>query len=248
MKIPAILAKQGQFRLYVSAVPVTFFSRHNDKLKVDIFHADTKQGYQRRPAEYRAKDFARYLAIAKGLSPTAVLLNIRDEGVEFEPIRKDEDFGYLKVPDEFELWIVDGQHRIDGFRQLMEGPYYDQMADIGAFKVPVVIMHQSTPYDEAKQFLIINKTQKGVKPDLAERFIATMTRTESAQALASLPRDTTRDIEWRPKATEIVDIMNGSRIDEFQGNPWFGRIQLPNEPRAQQSLARRTSRTRSSPR
>jgi DGQHR domain-containing protein len=230
VKIPAILAKQGQYRLYVSAVPLTFFSRNNDKLKVDVFQADTKQGYQRRPADYRAKDFARYLAIAKGLSPTAILLNIRDEGLEFDPIRKDEDFGYIKVPDDIDMWIVDGQHRIAGFQQVME-TYYDQMAEVGAFKVPVVIMHRSTAYEEAKQFLIINKTQKGVKPDLAERFIATMTRTEDAKSLASLPRDTTRDIKWRPMATEIVDIMNGSHTGEFERNPWYQKIQLPNEPR-----------------
>ncbi len=107
----------------------------------------------------------------------------------------------------------------------------DRMAELGVFKVPVVIMHQATQYDEAKQFLIINKTQKGVKPDLAERFISTMSRTESLEDLRNLPRETTREIEWRPKATEIVDLLNGNDTGEFENNPWYNKVQLPNEPR-----------------
>jgi DGQHR domain-containing protein len=239
IKIPALLVRQGQYRLFVTALPITFFSRHNEKLKVDIFQADTKEGYQRRPTEYRVKDFARYLVVAKGMSPTAVLLNIRDQGIEFEPIRKGEDFGYLHVPMEIALWIVDGQHRIKGFQEIME-TYYDQMADLGSFKVPVVIMQEGTQYDEAKQFLITNKTQKGVKPDLAERFIATMAKTESAQSLANLPRETTRDIDWRPKATEIVDLMNGTDTTEFMGNPWYQKIQLPNEPKGKTLVSQKS--------
>jgi DGQHR domain-containing protein len=230
MKIPAMQVRQGKYVFYVASVPLRFFDKHNEKLNVDIFQAASKAGYQRRPTEYRAKDFARYVAVAKGICPTAVLLNVRDEGVGFEAIRKDEDFGHLSLPDDVVLWIVDGQHRIKGFQEAMD-EHADRMAELGVFKVPVVIMNLPAAYEEAKQFLIINKTQKGVKPDLAERFISTMARTESIQDLRNLPRETTREIEWRPKATEIVDIMNGSNSDEFEGNPWYQMIQLPNEPR-----------------
>lgn len=230
MKLPTIRVRQGQHQFFITAVPITFFVRSNEYLKVDVFQADRKEGYQRRPTPYRVKDFARYICVAKGVSPTAIILNVRDAEPQFEPIRKDEDFGYVTFPDTVIFWIVDGQHRVDGFREVME-TYYDQMADVGAFKVPVVIMHQTSQYDEAKQFLIINKTQKGVKPDLAERFIATMARNESVQSLSNLPRETTRDIEWRPKATDIVDIMYGSNTDDFEANPWYQLIQLPNAPR-----------------
>jgi len=88
-------------------------------------------------------------------------------------------------------------------------------------------------YEEAKQFIIINKTQKGVRPDLAERFISKLARKEGVQSLYNLPRATTRDIEWRPRATDIVDILDqktsDNENDDFSTNPWFGKIQLPNE-------------------
>jgi hypothetical protein len=101
--------------------------------------------------------------------------------------------------------------------------------------MPVVLMNVSSEYDEAKQFIIINKTQKGVKPDLAERFIAKLMKREGISSLANLPRATTQDIQWRPKATAIVDCLNETCSDtdgdDFKGNPWHKKIQLPNDPR-----------------
>jgi DGQHR domain-containing protein len=134
------------------------------------------------------------------------------------------------LPDNTEFWIVDGQHRIEGIRELIEQD--NKFADSPC---PVVIMNASSEYEEAKQFMIINKTQKGVKSDLAERFIAKMARREGTDKLMNMPRTTIKDIEWRPRATDVVDILNKTHSDDpnddFFENPWFKKIQLPNEPR-----------------
>lgn len=230
MKIPALRMRQGEHQFYLAGLPVTFFGRQNDRLKADLFQAEAGRGYQRRATSYRVKDFVRHIRLAKGICPTAVVLNVRDGRTRFEAIRKGEDFGYLTVPDEATCWIVDGQHRIDGLRELIESGY-DRVANLEGFKMATVIMQEETQCEEAKQFLIINKTQKGVKADLAEKLIAAMAKADTSGSLASLPRGIAKDIEWRPRAGEIVEYLNESETGEFDGNPWVQRIRLPNEPR-----------------
>jgi hypothetical protein len=80
-------------------------------------------------------------------------------------------------------------------------------------------------YEEAKQFVIINRTQKGIRSDLAERFLVELSRREGASVIAELPRRVTSGIEWKPKAIEIAD-----KLNEKEG-VWYQKIRLPNEPR-----------------
>lgn len=228
MQLPALEIDQQGRKFWISSVPISFFAA-TDRVKVDQFNAQTATGYQRRPSSTRARDFARYLEKARGISPTAILLNVRGEIGEFRPVRG-SSMGMLELAEDTEFWIVDGQHRVEGFRELLSTG-----AGGANFDVPVVIMHEDSEYEEAKQFIIVNKTQKGVKPDLAERFIARMVRRERPQDLDGLPRETTREIEWRPRATDLVDMMNTKNSedtnDEFFENPWFQKIQLPNDPK-----------------
>ncbi len=225
MEMNAIEIVQNGTRLYLTVLPAARLV-DADFVKVDVYRPhDDHQGYQRRVVGTRARDYARYLRTAKGLSPNTVLLNIRGEIGGFQPVHG--SYGRLSLPERTKFWIVDGQHRIEGLRSLLEmNPAF------GEYPMPVVLMTSSSEYEEAKQFIIINKTQKGVRPDLAERFIAKMAKREGVSSLASLPRETIRDIEWRPEATDIVDILNESWDDdqtsEFYGNPWLGRIRLPN--------------------
>lgn len=230
MQIPTIQFTQGSRKLFLAALPISLFDPDKNLVKVDHFDARTQSGYQRKPSSARAKDFARYIVKARGISPTAILLNVRESIGDFKPIHG--TFGILDLPEGTVLWVVDGQHRIEGFEEVITS---DRNASFSGFHVPVVIMSENSEYEEAKQFIIVNKTQKGVKADLAERFIAKMVRREGPQDLDNLPRATTRDIEWRPRATDLVDKLNNTNpeepSDEFYGNPWAGKIQLPNEPK-----------------
>jgi hypothetical protein len=84
---------------------------------------------------------------------------------------------------------------------------------------------------------------KGVKPDLAEQFIAKMSKRESPTKLMNLHRATTRDIDWRPKATDIVKILNTRTSEppdhDFYKNPWYQKIQLANEPKSQTTASQK---------
>jgi DGQHR domain-containing protein len=206
----------------------------NERVKIDYYDAKRNEGYQRKPSMSRARDFARYIKNAAGISPNSILINIRGALGNFKPLAPQS--GILTIPDTTELWIVDGQHRFEGLRDLTE-----QDPSFGEFPCFVILMNENTEYEEAKQFMIINKTQKGVRSDLAERFIATMMKKEGTKGIYSMPKATIRDIEWRPRATDIVDILNKEISDDpnndFFENPWHRRIQLPNEPKALSTIS-----------
>lgn len=237
MELKCVEFEQNGHKLY-SAIMFARDLTNDSDVKVDIYNAGHAEGYQRRPSHLRARDFARYLEKGKGICPTSILLNIRG-AFSFEPIKG--NFGILKLPDNPDtekFWIVDGQHRIEGLRELLAS---DQ--SYANFPMNVTIMGASTEYEEAKQFIIINKTQVGVRPDLAERFIAKMAKREGPDDLMCLPRATTIDIAWRPKATDIVDILNtrnpSEETNDFYNNPWHRRIQLPNEPRQDTTVSQK---------
>ncbi len=229
MQIPVIEFDQQGKKLYFTALPITFFV-NEDSVKIDVFDHTTDMGYQRIHTPSRSRDFARFIRDARGISPTAILLNIRGELGQFRRLQG-RNFGSLELPDDTVFWVVDGQHRISGFRELLL-PQPSQ-SNFKSYNVPVVLMHEPREYEEAKQFIIINKTQKGVKPDLAIRFISKMIKQEGPEGLSSLPRPITRDLDWRPRATEVVDILNTRNPDEskddFYKNPWAGKVQVANE-------------------
>src|ERR1035437_405101 len=172
MQIVAMQFQQNGKTMYYAAIPVSLLL-DDQKIRVDKYSAKTDSGYQRNPSSARARDFARYVGTARGISPSALLLNVRGELGTFNTIRG--NMGILNMPDEAVMYLVDGQHRTEGYREALSDPKYNMDQQ---FEVPAIIMHEDS-YEEAKQFIIINKTQKGVRPDLAERFISRMLRDET---------------------------------------------------------------------
>lgn len=217
MKIRAIPINQNDIPLYVGTAKATELLQ----AVVDMRTNDNPKGYQRECSPTRARAFGRYISIAKGISPNSILLNVRNpEAVKYKD-------GYLTIDENETLWLVDGQHRIEGLKMLMtENP------DIGSFELPVVIMSFQDPYLEAKQFWIINKTQKGVRADLAERILQRAIYEEGKQKLIEFTErgilgQLLRGFEWKATALEITDTLN-TRLD----SPWRGMIRMPGEPRS----------------
>ena len=225
MELDAIRVEQNGRELYVTTMTAEQL-KNEEFVRVDEYSSANNRGYQRLPADSRISAFARYISQAKGISPLSVTLSAR-EPVKFRSTTG--NVGKLSIPEKSPLWIVDGQHRIGGLRHLL-----DDHAEYGNFALPVVILPtygvngtqdpRDAEYEEAKEFLVINRTQKGVRADLAERFLGQLVRAEGAKVIQGLPSQITRGIEWVPKATEIVDKLNES-------GPWRGKIRMPNDPR-----------------
>jgi len=211
MKIYGYPIHQGGAEFYAGVVGVNVLL---ERIRVDTFSSVSQDGYQRSLSAARARAFGRYI-LGKNYSPLSILVNVR----EADAISVGE--GIIEVRDDVELWVVDGQHRVEGFRFATQ-----QDPEVG-----LMLMNQPSGYQEAWQFITINKTQKGVRTDLAERFLDQALKREGRAALQDMRdqgalRGMLRNIEWVGKALAIADELNAGR-----GHAWYGKIRLPNEPK-----------------
>jgi hypothetical protein len=99
------------------------------------------------------------------------------------------------------------------------------MPEYKNYQFPVIITNLKKTYEEAKQFIIINKTQKGVRSDLAERFLSKLFE-EPEDIISQMPTAVTRGITWIPKAIEVSE-----KINERKDGVWYKKIRFPNDPK-----------------
>jgi DGQHR domain-containing protein len=220
MKIRATQFVQHGKQLYLGTMKASELCEGlgSGRIKVDVWTPDNSDGYQRVHSKTRSRAFGRFIAAKGNISPTAFLLSIRGNSkLQFSN-------GYLLIPDDETIWLTDAQHRCKGVEYAIK----ELNVSLEDFEFPVVIMPTKDAYEEAKQFVIINKTQKGVRTDLAERLLQQAISQEGYAKLrmdleeGRLPRAIFSDIEWRPRAVEIADELNKN------SSVWQGRVRLPN--------------------
>lgn len=223
LKVKGVKFKQRNLEFLCGTAKAQDILRQSE---VDEWSQKNPRGYQRNISLPRAREFGRFMSNG-GVSPTSVLLNIRDQ--EMDIIRKVGEFEY-EIPDEISLWIVDGQHRLKGLEII--GEHDPGLLEL---EIPVIIMAlkgdnpEDARYREAVQFLIINRTQKGVRADLAERILLQVAQMEGTERVLryisdqTLPSSLTRDIIWKPRAVRLTDTLN-----QRQDSPLRGKIKLPN--------------------
>ncbi len=218
MKIQGKKFSQGESELFMGVIKAKLLAERVDSAlwAPDIFRMANPEGYQRSLSEARAREFGRFV-LRNGICPLSILVNFREGEV------KEAGNGTLELPDG-RAFIVDGQHRAEGIKYAVS---VDSAA--GDFEVPVVVMNQADRYEEARQFVIINRSQKGVRADLAERFLLQAVKREGRGALleameTGVLRRVLKGAEWVTKAVEIADALNGDKE-----STWFRKIRLPNE-------------------
>jgi DGQHR domain-containing protein len=219
MELPAFELEQNRKRFYAAYMSAEQLCDER-RVQADAWSPGNREGYQRRLDMIRARLFAKYIANPDNISPPAVLLSVR-ESVEFRS--KDGKYGILSIPDSAILYEVDGQHRIGGLR---EATRKDEIHS--DFALPVIIIcpvmlgkkEAANPrFCEAKQFVVINRTQKTVRSDLSDRFIARLTA-KQRQDLEVL--GTAETLERIQAAVQIAD-----KLNHKAGSPWENRIKLP---------------------
>lgn len=219
MRIPAFEIEQNGKKFYAGYMLAQQLCDEK-RVKADAWSPGNREGYQRRLDLVRARLFAKYVANPDNISPPAVLLSVR-ESVEFTS--KDGKYGILSIPDSSILYEVDGQHRIGGLREAAKRDQIDS-----DFALPVIIICPvklgekeavNPRFCEAKQFVVINRTQKTVRSDLSDRFIARLAP-EQRQELEVLGAVET--LERTQAAVQIAD-----KLTNRARSPWEGRIKLP---------------------
>ncbi len=198
MDLPALVFTQHGMKMYITFLNASTLADEH-RLQVDSWSPHNKTGYQREMSSYRAGLYARFILNKKNVSPPSILLAVR-KPIHFKPLNSGLSLGILTIPDDATLYIVDGQHRISGIRKaLVQKPDAD-------YSLPaVVIFHRDLgerdpSYCEAKQFVVINRTQKKVRADLHDRFVARLTPAQRKELKEVIP---TPDAEMTQRAVEI---------------------------------------------
>jgi DGQHR domain-containing protein len=141
----ALLISQNGRRFYFATVPA-------DELFPCCFVArrdeDPQTGFQRALNETRADDIAEYLSRGTGSIPSNIVLSAQSIA-QLKYSARAGSISFTPVPGSF--LVLDGQHRLWGYHKC---PI--------KHRVPVAIYSGLTRAEEAKLFIDINTTQRGV--------------------------------------------------------------------------------------
>ena len=173
-----------------------------------------KTGYQREISITRVNRIVADLRERKIDLPTGVLLNLRDFNPETD-LRETKSGGLLLMPNDQPLYVVDGQHRVEALKKLVESEP-ERWSD---FKIPFICMLGGTEVQEMEQFYVVNSTAKSVRTDLALDLLKQRAEAD-ADVMNTLIE---RGQVWKVKAQTIVEALDRN------SSIWRGLIRFPGE-------------------
>jgi DGQHR domain-containing protein len=149
--ISVTLITQGEHKFYSGTLDIELIA---STCSTNPREDDPVQGFQRTLDEGRARSIADYIR-GGGTIPTGIILSAQRNS-ELTYSAKNKTITFNDVQSAF--LILDGQHRVFGFRKLLnEGVKY---------RVPVIIYNELTPMQEARIFIDINTLQRPVPKEL----------------------------------------------------------------------------------
>lgn len=203
----------------------------HDSIKVERWFQFKPTAYQRALRYQKVDKIARFLTSSKGIMPVSVLLSVRNLDSGGYHHSMGSSLGILEIPDNAEIYVVDGQHRIEGLRHAVNNYGASTLKD---FPLPVLFLcpslwksHADPEVEEGKQFITINKTQTGVKGDLLDVFLLALdsvTKAKSPETTEGLPDDIVNIITPRVRALLVTLILNNFPA-------WRGLVSRPNQKR-----------------
>jgi DGQHR domain-containing protein len=178
-----------------------------------------KTGYQRDVSEARVSRLMKELQAKRVDLPTAVLLNLRqfDETTQLELTPSGAHLCLRDSP----LYVVDGQHRIEALRRLVEGDS-DRWS---SYHIPFVCMLGASEQDEMEQFYVVNSTAKSVRTDLALDIL---------KQRAELDPEVLKSLEEQGSAWKV----HGQVLTEDLAKTpiWNQRIRFPGDAKGQTTI------------
>lgn len=145
------LITQGIHKFYSGTLPIEIIA---ETCSPNPREADPVSGFQRTLDENRAEAIAAYIREG-GTIPSSIILSAQ-QASELTYNSKNKTINFQVASSSF--LILDGQHRVFGFRKLLnEGVKY---------RVPVIIYDELSSIDEARLFIDINTLQRPVPKEL----------------------------------------------------------------------------------
>ena len=237
LEIPCIRFKQNNKFMFTGSIKLKDLFAIEPQ--VAVFHVRTEntpqEGYQREVEPIRANKFAKFITEGN-ISPASILLAIRNVDIEKKarvinsnPAQvsgskiHNVDNVLLEIDLECPVYVVDGQHRLRGLSNC------DVEGKLANFELPFTLLWGLDKFEEANQFVILNKTQKAVRTDLAERFVAEAVRKRGVDSVVHDPNTTIfKHAAWIGLALDVLDTI----IEPERKTVWADKLKLPNEPKA----------------
>lgn len=149
--ISVTLITQGEHKFYSGTMEIELIAK---TCSTNPRAQDPIEGFQRTLDESRALSIAEYIRTG-GTIPSSIILSAQPDS-ELTYNSKNKTITFNENQNSF--LILDGQHRVYGFRHLLnEGVKY---------RVPVIIYNELTPIQEARIFIDINTLQRPVPKEL----------------------------------------------------------------------------------
>jgi DGQHR domain-containing protein len=184
-------------------------------------HRDSrnKKGYQRPVSTTRVNKLAADLRTGRVDLPTAVLLNVRDN--EASIVDSNQDGLTTFRPNGHDLYVVDGQHRIEALAKLVD----ENPDKWSPYEIPFVCMLGADETEEMTQFYVVNSTAKSVRTDLALDLLKQRAENDP-ELMAALVE---KGEDWKVEAQTITEELAKTRI-------WKNRIRFPGEPSGETTI------------
>lgn len=167
--LSAVLITQGTQKFYTLTMPIDVISKCcSPNPRAD----DPEDGFQRTLNENRANSIADYIR-AGGVIPSSIILSAQSTS-SIQYVSRNKTIGFKLDPSSF--LIIDGQHRVYGFRKLVESGFIEKL------RIPVVIFTDLSPVQEARIFIDVNTLQQPVPRELLLD-IKKLAETENAEEI-----------------------------------------------------------------
>ena len=176
---------------------------------------DKPTGYQRLLVSSRVNKLAKALHGRHVDLPTALLLSVREDNIR--PKLESSGIYVLSLPDNGNkpFYVVDGQHRLDALRKLIED---EQDAYWSEYLIPAVIFFGADEYIEMDQFYTVNFHAKSPPTNLAHDLLTA--KAQRDERFRKYILETTEG--WKVTTHELTKRVSRAGV-------WRGRIRFASQ-------------------
>ena len=167
--------------------------------EVRTFNKVTFEGYQREVNKNHVNAIVQYIKKNDFYLPTSIICATTD-----------------KFNEDLKLYIVDGQHRIEAFKQIKEQDR-ELFERIKEYEISVNVLEKPTKKLEIETFITINKTSKKVDTSLALILKNKINKNNTAKELTILRQ-------------EYLAVELGIRLNDSKESIWYNKIILEGNP------------------
>lgn len=203
---------QNEIRFYLTKIRIEDLILNYN---VDVYNPSSEEGYQRSPIPTHYKKFAKFILDNKDdfIMPQSILAAVNKSDY-------DDKKNCLEISSD--LKIVDGQHRLEGFKYLREN-YKEEFDEIKNIEIPVTIMitDEKSKKIEIETFINLNSKGKRISTDLAINILEKIKSEKSKSETRGEFKTNITDIK---ENAQSVAVMVSKMLNKDRDSLWYDAI------------------------